>query len=150
MNHAVMRLLLMAMLLIMATTSCSDRAVDYYNRGNAENANGDLDGAERDYQRALQLKPDYAEAHCNFGTLLLQMRRVDQAMMEFQKALQLKPDYAEADNHLGLALLQRGKVDEAIACYQKALAINPGYAAARKNLDKALLQKQRAAQAIVH
>ncbi len=33
MNLANKCLLLMAMLLITATTSCSDRAVDYYNSG---------------------------------------------------------------------------------------------------------------------
>ena len=86
---------------------------------------GQVDEAIAHYQKALQIKPDYAEAHNNLGNALLQKGRVDEAIAHYQKALQIKPDNAEAHYNLGNALLQKGRVDEAIAQYQKALQIKP-------------------------
>src|SRR5271165_2914688 len=42
-------------------------AAAYYNRGNAKRAKGDSDGAITDYSKAIELKPDFAEAYSNRG-----------------------------------------------------------------------------------
>lgn len=145
MKHATKRLLLITLFPILVITSCSERAMDYCNRANAEKAAGDFNSAERDYQKAVQIDPNYAEAHNNFGAFLLQRGRLDEAMVHFQKALQLNPDYAEGYYNFGLALVQKGRVNEAIDNYHKALKINPGDARFQKDLDNALaLQKKRA------
>ena len=68
-----------------------------------------MDEAITHYQKALQINPDYAEAHNNLGNALLQKGRVDEAIAQYQKALQIKPDYAEAHDNLGNALLQKGE-----------------------------------------
>ena len=102
------------------------------------------------YQKALQIRPDYAEAHNNLANALLQKGKVDEAMVHYQKALQINPDYAEAHNNLGYVLFQKGSVDEAIVHFQKALQINPDYVEAHNNLGNALLQKGRVDEAIVH
>ena len=109
-----------------------------------------MDEAIAHYQKALQIKPDYAEAHNNLGNALLQKGQVDEAMAHYQKALQINPDYAEAHNNLGNALLQKGRVDEAITHYQKALQIKPDYAEAHNNLGNALLQKGNVDEAMAH
>ena len=93
-----------------------------------------MDEAIAHYQKALQIKPDYAEARNNLGNALLQKGKVDEAIAQYQKALQIKPDFAEAHNNLGNALLQKGRVDEAIAHYQKALQIKPDSAEVLNNL----------------
>ena len=46
----------------------------YYNRGNACGASGDLPGAIADYSRAIELKPDYADAHKSRGDARLGQR----------------------------------------------------------------------------
>jgi tetratricopeptide (TPR) repeat protein len=86
---------------------------------------GNVDEAMVHYQKALQVKPDFAEAHYNFGNALLKMGRADEAITHYQKALQIKPDNARARYNFGNALLQKGRVDEAITQYQKALQIKP-------------------------
>jgi Flp pilus assembly protein TadD len=63
-----------------------------------------VDEAIAHYQAALQIKPDYAEAHNNLGNALLQKGRVDEAITHYQAALQIKPDYAEAQNNLAWVL----------------------------------------------
>jgi Flp pilus assembly protein TadD len=97
----------------------------------------------------LQIWPDYADAHNNFGIALLRMNNVDEAMVHFQTALQINPGYADAHNNLGNALLQKGDVDEAIAHFQTALQIKPDSAEACYNLGYALLQKGDVDEAIV-
>ena len=48
------------------------------------------------YRRALELKPDYAEAHNNLGNALKDQGKLDEAVACYRRALELKPDYAEA------------------------------------------------------
>ena len=72
------------------------------------------------YQKALQLKPDYAEAEYNLGTALVQKNNLNEAIVHFQKALRLKPDYASAAYNIGIALFHQDKVDEAAAFFQKS------------------------------
>jgi tetratricopeptide (TPR) repeat protein len=97
----------------------------HYNLGNAFLQQERLDEAMVQYQKALAINPDYAEAHNNLGNVLIQQGRAGEAIAHFQKALAIKPDYADAQNNLGSAFLQQGRLEEAIAHYQKTLAINP-------------------------
>ena len=59
-------------------------------------------------QRAVQLKPDFAEAHNNLGVAFKNQRKLDEAVACYRRALELKPDYAEAHNNLGNALKDQG------------------------------------------
>ena len=52
---------------------------------------GRLDEAEASYRRALQIKPDYAEALNNLGLTLPDMERLDEAEASYLQALQIKP-----------------------------------------------------------
>ena len=65
---------------------------------------GKLDEAVACYRRALELKPDYAEAHNNLGNALKDQGKLDEAVACYRRALELKPDFAEAHNNLGNAL----------------------------------------------
>ena len=99
---------------------------------------GKLDEAVACYRRALELKPDYAEAHNNLGNALKDQGKLDEAIACYRRALELKPDYAEAHNNLGNAFKDQGKLDEAVACYRRALELKPDYAEAHNNLGDAL------------
>src|SRR4029078_4591452 len=52
------------------------------------------------YQKALALKPDYAEVHGNIGNALKDMGRIDEALASYQKATSLKVECRAADNYL--------------------------------------------------
>jgi len=122
----------------------------YNNLGDVLLQQGNVDEAIVHYQKAWQIRPDFAEVCYNLGGAFSKKGEVDEAIVQYQKALQIKPDYPEAHNNLGIALFQKGKVDEAIVHYQKALQFNPDYPEAHNNLGNALLQRGRVDEAIVH
>jgi hypothetical protein len=67
-----------------------------------------LDEAAASYERALALKPDYAEAHYNWGCALYASGNVDAALVRYRKALAIQPDYAQARFSESLAQLLQG------------------------------------------
>ena len=56
------------------------------------------------YDKAIALKPDYAEAYSNRGNALRDLKRLEDALASYDKAIALKPDFAEAYNNRGNAL----------------------------------------------
>jgi tetratricopeptide (TPR) repeat protein len=133
------------------TLDCtSGNYVAHNNLGNVLLKMNKVDDAMVHFQKALEIKPDFAEAHLNLGIALLQQGHVDEAIVHCRTALRIRPDFAEAHLNLGIALLQQGHVDEAIAQYQKALQIVPDSAIAHNNLGNALFQKGKVDEAIVH
>ena len=46
------------------------------------------------YDKAIALKPDFAEAYNNRGNALRDLKRPEEALASYDKAIALKPDYA--------------------------------------------------------
>ncbi|HKN72988.1 MAG TPA: tetratricopeptide repeat-containing glycosyltransferase family protein [Terriglobales bacterium] len=67
-----------------------------------------LDEAVACYERALALKPGYAQAHYNLGCALRSLGKVDEALVQFRRALALQPDYAQAGFRESLTQLLKG------------------------------------------
>ncbi|MCE9520598.1 MAG: tetratricopeptide repeat protein [Verrucomicrobia bacterium] len=111
---------------------------------------GRVDEAISHYQKALELSPNYADAHNNLAVALLDKGRVDDALTHFQKALELKPVFAEAMNNLGKVLFLKGQVDEAIVHFQKAVEMKLDFALAHNNLGAACLQKGQLDKALTY
>ncbi len=120
------------------------------NLGNALAERGKLNAAIPHYERALQLKPSYAEAHINLGVALAQLGKWNAAIPEFEQALQLKPDSAEAHSNLGVALTQQGKWNAAVPHYERALQLKPDSAEVHNNLGLALVKQGMWHEAIPH
>jgi len=131
------------------TLACTtDNCLANYNLGLALEYKGRLNEAINHYRMAVEINPNYAEAHNNLGTALFQQGKTDAAIPHFQEALKIKPHFADAHYNLGNALLQNGDADEAITQFQAAVQIDPGYAPAHNNLGDALLQKGSLEEAI--
>jgi tetratricopeptide (TPR) repeat protein len=116
--------------------------------GSALMDQGKLDEAIRQYQEAVRLKPDHANAHNNLGAALDEKGQTDEAIRQFQEAIRLKPDHAEAHNNLGIALGKKGQTDEAIRQFQEAVRLEPDYADAHYDLSVALGRKGQTDEAI--
>jgi len=103
--------------------------------------------AEETYRRALELNPDDARRHNNFGNLLSDMQRPSEAEVEYRRALKLKPDYPEALHNLGLLLIDIGRLSEAEAAYRSALELKPDYIEAHLHLGNLLNESKRLPEA---
>jgi tetratricopeptide (TPR) repeat protein len=105
---------------------------------------GRVPEAIAEYQAALEIEPNYPEAHFNLGSALAHSgmpEKLPDAIAEYQEALRLKPDYVEAHYNLANVLSQLpGRLPDAIAQYREALRIEPDLAEAHANLGNALAQ----------
>jgi len=91
--------------------------------------------------KALQLKPNYPEAHYNLGVALKQQGKLNAAISSYNTALKLKPDYPEAHYNLGNALKEQGDLDAAISSFNTALQLKPNFPEAHINLGNALKEQ---------
>src|SRR5580704_18710329 len=90
------------------------------------------------FRRAVELKPDAAEAHYNLGFILQERGKLDAAIEVYRRALALRPDMPQAHTNLGVALQHQGKLDDAVAAFRQAIAGNPKYVDAHFNLGAVL------------
>ena len=101
-----------------------------------------LPEAIAEYQAALRIEPDFAEAHTNLGNALAQTPgRLPEAIAEYQAARRIRPDLAAVHYNLANTLARMsGRLPEAIAEYQATLRIRPDDADAHDALANALAQ----------
>ncbi|MFQ5737770.1 MAG: tetratricopeptide repeat protein [Acidobacteriota bacterium] len=82
--------------------------------------------ANHHFERAVELNPDSAPMHVNYGTSLRRLGRTGQAMAQFRKALELDPGNGTASFNLGTILLEGGEVSQARVWLEKAYQQQPG------------------------
>lgn len=124
--------------------------VAHYNLANALVEKDQIDEAVAQFQRTLEIRPDYADARCNLGGALLRQGKVAGAIARFQEVLASHPDHAPARCNLGIIFLQQGNVSEASAAFEQAVERTPGNATAHFLLGNVRLQQGRWNEAIVH
>src|SRR5882672_5781766 len=86
---------------------------------------GQLDQAIAHFKHAIELKPDYAEAHGNLAHALFLCGRYPESIEACRVAISLKRTQAEVYGILGNSLRGLGHLDEAIAAYLQAIAFRP-------------------------
>ena len=79
----------------------------------------------RRYARALDIRPDYPQAHNNLGAILLQRGDVAGALGHDLEAVRADPAYAEAHGNLARAYAAEGRYDEAVAAAEDAVRLAP-------------------------
>jgi tetratricopeptide (TPR) repeat protein len=103
---------------------------------------GDFAGAAKAFKHALEIQPNFAEAHYNLGLSLLadsgNMPAWKEALAQFRAALAARPKYFQAQRMVGVALLQSGDANKAIPELKTALGLEPTSAEAHFDLGRAL------------
>ncbi|WP_373973695.1 tetratricopeptide repeat protein [Chitinibacter sp. SCUT-21] len=99
---------------------------------------------------ALQLAPDAPALHLNYGNILKQLGRYDEARVAYEQALYWQPNWADAQYNLGnLALVQHDFI-AATEHYRATLDANPKHIEAHYNLATLLTNLGQFAPAHQH
>ena len=75
------------------------------------------------YQKAIQINPNFANAHHNLGNVFRELGETQQAIDCYQKAIQINPNHADVYHNLGVLMTQAGNLKQAIGYYQKAIGL---------------------------
>lgn len=84
-----------------------------------------LDFAKLQYEKALQLNPQYPEALNNLGTVYYGQQNYRKAEAYYQKAIRLKPDCASFYSNLGTAYFAAHNYKRGMEAYRKAFSLDP-------------------------
>lgn len=103
--------------------------------------------AEAAYRRAIEIRPDLAEAWFNLGVALGKQRKHTEAEVAHRRAIELRPDYPEAWLRLGVALLCQERYTEAEVACRKAIELRPDYPNALYYLGGLLSELERNSEA---
>ena len=79
--------------------------------------------AFEDFNKAISLKKDYADAYNNRGTAYAKFGQYQNAFEDFNKAISLKKDYADAYDNRAIIYLIQGKKELGCSDAQKACAL---------------------------
>jgi tetratricopeptide (TPR) repeat protein len=104
--------------------------------------------SEKEFRRALFLRPSSATAHQYYAYYLTAMGKLEEAIEERKTAQQLEPDSPLMDSALGEAYYQARQFDNAITYNQLSLVHDPSYGVALINLARAYEQKGMYAEAL--
>jgi protein O-mannosyl-transferase len=125
-----------------------DNYVAEFNLGLVGRSEGRLDAALSRYERAVQLRPTYAEAHNNIAEILIAENRIPEALPHVAEALRLRPDLVDAQVNLGIASAATGHPDAAEAAFRQAVRAAPNDAQALEGLGRALSELGRPEEGI--
>ena len=114
-------------------------ALDYYQAANAKQPSARLltkigmmnlhlmrvDASRKDFERAVKMDPNFADAHNNLGTVYYQNNQMKQAIKEYQKAIAINPAQATYHSNMGTAYLERKEFDKATSEYARAFQLDP-------------------------
>ena len=108
----------------------------------------DRKASEKEYRRAIELKPNYATAHHWFGADLANVKRFDDSLVELRRAEELDPLSQIIGTNLADTLAHARRYDEAIVQYKRVLVRDPNFAYAHQALGWAYGSKGMYSEAI--
>ena len=103
---------------------------------------GDLNNSIISFEKAITLKPDYAEALFNLGVAHQRLNQPEMAIESYEKTLNIQHAYPAAHHNLGIIYFQKDQLNSAIKSFEWAVAYSPNYSEAYYNLGAAF-QKNR-------
>jgi adenylate cyclase len=100
----------------------------------------DFQASEREFNRAIELSPSYAEAIGNSALLKVFGRRFEEAVAEIKRGLELDPASSRGRGFAGTVYLYSERYEDAIEQFRKFLEFDPGSRYAVGNLGLAHIQ----------
>lgn len=128
-----------------------DTAIKIEEAANTIMDRGNLAEAERLFQKALKIKPDYGNAMIGLGRVYLQLGSIDAASDMFQKSLKYDPFLPDiAYGNLGVVYESRGDFEKALFYYRKAAETAPEATGSLVNIGKIYLNTNKPDSAAIY
>ncbi len=108
-----------------------DEAKKWYDEGLALSDNSEREASC--YRKAIELCPDYFEAHNKLGEVYKRWEAYELAIKEFEQASR-SPSFAEAHNNLGEIYRMQGRYDLAAEEFSEAIRLKPDFREAKNHL----------------
>jgi len=87
----------------------------------------DPDKSIEEYNKALELDPNYGDAFNDIAYTYMDMRKYEKAIEYFNRYASVSPGDANPLDSMAELYFRMGKFDEAIAKYKEALEVKPGF-----------------------
>jgi tetratricopeptide (TPR) repeat protein len=114
--------------------SQSSNANAFFEQGVQKYNQGDYQSAIVDFDQAIRINPNFAEAFAFRGLALVGARRLEEAIADYTQALRLFPgnnqniqNIAVVHRNRGNAFTNLGRFQEAISDFTLAIRLNPDY-----------------------
>jgi class 3 adenylate cyclase/TolB-like protein/Flp pilus assembly protein TadD len=113
-------------------------------------ADWDWSGAEREFQKAIALNPNYAQAHAEYGHKVLSavMGRYDDALVEMHRAQELDPLSVPISTRIAYVYYHARRWDQSIGQFQKTLELGSKSSQPHIGLGQNYVQMGRYEEAI--
>jgi DNA-binding winged helix-turn-helix (wHTH) protein/TolB-like protein/uncharacterized protein HemY len=108
----------------------------------------DWSKADHEFRRAIDLNPNYSEAHLWYSSGLAAAGRLPEALKEAQRGQELDPVSAVASVQVGRVYYWSREFDQAIAAYRHAIDLDPLFSLAYQRLGMTYLAQKRYSDAV--
>lgn len=125
------------------------KAIKEFKRGRKAYLANDFKKSAEHFEKAVQMYPDFAEAHYTLGCSYLMDGAPEKSLSEFERAIALDPKEIDAYNNLSLALVLLKRYPDSEAAARRALEIDPRYVTSLSLLGNALAAQQHYTQEAV-
>jgi tetratricopeptide (TPR) repeat protein len=106
----------------------------HFLKGQVYGFERNVEGAEGEFRRALEIDANYLAAYSALGALFVNTNQQDRAIAEYTKIVERRPDNAAAYTLIGMLEMNRQNFDAAVDNYRKALAKDEHAVFAANNL----------------
>ena len=128
-NIFLMRLLIAVALIGSALISRGQTSSkDFYIQALLRTNKGQYKEAIKFFNRAIELKADYAEAFLSRGNALFKMGKAERAVWDYDRAIELNPKFIKAYNHRAYCYIEMKDFRRAIEDFTHVIKNMPDYA----------------------
>ena len=113
--------------------------VNHNNLGDVYARHGNYEKSLKEFQKAIEMNPRYADAYNNMANIYGRSGKMDLAIKNYEKALELNPTIWQSHENLGAIYYDMKQYDLALKYMSEALKLNPMSAPLHSNLGIILM-----------
>lgn len=111
------------------------------NLGDLYGRQGDKQAALREFQKAIEIKPNYGDAYHNLANTYRELGQTDKALENYHKALEFNPNLWQSYQNIAALYYQAKDFNKSLEYAQKAIMVNPANINLRISLAVIYLSK---------